>query len=142
MEYIRLGNFELYPDQLNWSVPGVPEDYYGEKKVNYILSDFNFDEFIDKKIGKGWRLPKMKEMVYLGRVKSLDIAKTGKLYLPSISHYIVDETTNLTPINGNYYQVSFFNPENKGPIVLPWMPGFFISNSGMRNFKIQPVRDA
>jgi hypothetical protein len=143
MDYVRLGNFELYPEQINWSPPGSPSDYYGSKSVDYLLDDFDFDSYIEGKIGKGWRLPSIKEMVYLGRVKSLEIARMGKLYLPSISNYVVEETTSPTVRGGDtdYSGRIFFSPESRGPNVQPWMPGFFIGNSGIKNFKIQPVRD-
>ena len=40
-----------------------------------------------------------------------------------------------------YNSRTFFNLENRSENRQAWIPGFFLTNSGKRNFKIQPVRD-
>ena len=141
MEYIRIGNFEMWPDQLNWSVSGSPEDYYGMPEKYYnILQESMFEELIESKIGKGWRLPSLHEMVYLGDIQySLGITKSKKLYVPTAYIYIVKETMN--PGQGANDLRTFFSLENRFLNPQPWVPGFFLSNAGKRNFKIQPVKD-
>jgi hypothetical protein len=138
MEYVRLGNFEVWPDQLNWSVPGVPEDYFGNPQSYYFLLDESlFEEFIALKVGQGWRLPDLNEMTYMGNIyHSLGISKSKKLYFPTAYNYIIQETLNSD--SENKY---FFNLENGTSNPQPWVPGFFLSSAGKRTFKIQPVRD-
>ena len=142
MEYIRIGNFEMWPDQLNWSVSGSPEDYYGMPQKYYnILQESMFEELIESKIGKGWRLPRLHEMVYIGDIQySLEIAKSEKLYIPTTYSFIVKETMDSRE-GDPYNSRTFFNLENRSANRQAWIPGFFLTNSGKRNFKIQPVRD-
>jgi len=141
MEYMRIGNFEMWPGQLNWSVSGNPEDYYGMPEKYYnILQESMFEELIESKIGKGWRLPRLCEMAYIGDIQySLGIAKSKKLYIPTAYIFIVKETMN--PGEGANDRRTFFNLENRSANPQPWIPGFFLTNAGKRTFKIQPVRD-
>ena len=139
MEYVRLGKFEIWPDQLNWSVPGIPEDYIGMTHYRFLLDESLFEEFIALKIGKGWRLPDLNEMLYIWNLSwGFRITKSKKLYLPTAYNYIIQET--LTP-DENSERRTFFNLENGSSNSQPWIPGFFLSNAGKRTFKIQPVRD-
>jgi hypothetical protein len=141
MEYIRLGNFEIWPDQLNWSVPGKLEDYIGmPQKYHLMLDESLFNEFIALKIGGGWRLPDLNEMSYIGDIsRDLGISKSKKLYFPTTYNYIIQETLNP---DQNSESRTFFDLENITTNSQPWIPGFFLLFSGKgRTFKIQPVRD-
>ena len=140
MEYIRFGNFEVWPDQLNWSVPGKPEDYYGMPyKYYFMLNESLFDELIALKIGKGWRLPHLDEMAYIGDISyALGITKSKKLYFPTSYNFIIQET--IKPEENSQFR-TFFDLENRTSNSQPWIPGFFLSSSGKKTFKIQPVRD-
>lgn len=139
MEYVRLGNFEVWTDQLNWSVPGKPEDYIGmPQKYHFLLDQSLFDELIALKIGQGWRLPYLNEMNYIGDISySLGISKSKKLYMPTAYSYIVQETVN----SSTEERKTFFSLENRNSMSMPWIPGYFLTNAGKRTFKIQPVRD-
>jgi hypothetical protein len=139
MEYIRIGNFEVWPDQLNWSVPGKPEDYIGMPQKYYFLLDrSSFNELIESKIGKGWRLPDLNEMTYIGDISyPLGITKSKKLYIPTAHSYMVQETMDPS----SEERKTFFSLENRTSISMPWIPGYFLTNAGKRTFKIQPVRD-
>ena len=141
MEYIRLGNFEVWPDQLNWTVPGKKEDYIGNPQVyRNLLDESIFEELIESRIGKGWRLPYLNEMSYIEEVSLfLKISKSQKFYIPLSYNYIIQETIS-TVENSHDYR-TFFTPENNGGNLQPWVPGFFLFGPGKRTFKIQPVRD-
>lgn len=137
MKYIRIGNFEIYPDQLNWSVPGDFEDYIGMPQEYYnLLEKSKFEELIESKIGKGWRLPYANEMNYIGNISPLSITKSIKLYIPTFYNYIVQETMDSS---ASVMRI-FFDLESNISNRQPWVPGFFFSKN-KRNFKIQPVRD-
>jgi len=137
MNYVKLGKIELSPYQVNWSVSGKPQDYFGRGNFDYLLDPSAMQERIDEKIGKGWRMPYLKEMIYIIQIRDLDINKSEKLYIPTISNYIVNET--LENKSDNRFRI-FCNPQGEENNQ-PWIPGFFTSSAGMRNFKIQPVRD-
>ena len=133
-KYIRIGNFEMYPELINWSVPS--EDYYdGKHNFNYLLDESIIQKEIDK-IGEGWRLPYLKEMIYLGRIwLDLEILRIS----PYFSPFIIKESLDIDPSRPSF-RIFYSTSTNNGQSQ-PWIPGYFIGNNGPRIFKIQLVRN-
>lgn len=140
MGYIRLGNFEIFSETFNWTA-SLDGEYRIETKKDYgyLLSPEVFEETIETKIGKGWRLPTLSEMTYVGNIHALNVLKSEKIWVPMAYNYIVKETTIPSERDGNrrifYYPVT--NSEN----VQPWIPGFFHWGEHPKTFKILPVRE-
>jgi hypothetical protein len=138
MEHIRFGNFEVYGDPINWSAPGKKEEYHSKdyEDLKYLLEESYIQRFIDEKIGEGWRPPYFMEMKYIHNMKEeLKIVNSSKFYLPS-SNFIVKETLEDT----GKFRI-FFEGTDGFENGQPWIPGFLISSTGKRNFKILAVRD-
>ena len=133
--YIRIGNFEMYPELINWSVPSG--DYYdGKHNFNYLLDESVIQKEIDK-IGEGWRLPYLKEMIHLGGIW-LDLGILRRF--PHFFPYIIKESLDIDPSRPSFR--IFYSPSaTSGQYSQPWIPGYFIGSSGPRTFKIQLVRD-
>jgi hypothetical protein len=139
MEHIRFGNFEVYEDSINWYPPGKREDYYGKKDedLNYLLSESYVQKHIDEKIGKGWRLPYFSEIKYIYSFRqNLKIVNSSKFYFSTGYNYVIQET-----LKDNDQRRTFFQPIDGIENSQPWIPGFIITNTGLRNFRILPVRD-
>jgi hypothetical protein len=136
MNYTIVGNFEIYPDPINWSVPNKPnENYYQEDNLDYLLDEFIIDEIVES-LGEGWRLPDSKEMNYLNSLMNLGIMGNQLFrYYP----YIIKESVDPKFIDSSIR--IFYNPVTKSTMRQPWIPGYFLSESGPRNFKIQAVRN-
>jgi hypothetical protein len=138
MKNLLLGNIEVYKEPINWVVPGNSEDYSLDKDYSFILSHSSMNEYIEEKLGKGWRISNLKEIEYL----TMCLLRDYDYYVPSTSLYIISETLESEDhFYRTFYSIAPFL-SSSDLIEKPWIPGFFLGhNSRKKNFKIWPVKE-